>query len=121
MHEHTHKHTHSLFSEQVINVQVQLTSKTFQLFTLIQTLIQTRGGNDQSGIRFPSTLIFTACPDLVKRRMSANRRICLSTRDKPFFMGPCRDTHSRAQHQRVSGGQHRQTQVKLQKVSFSSC
>lgn len=42
----------------------------------------------QRGMRFPSTLIFTACPVFVSRLISAKRRICLSTRDMPFFIGP---------------------------------
>lgn len=39
-------------------------------------------------MRLPSTLIFTAWPVLVRRLISAKRRICLSTRDTPFFSGP---------------------------------
>ncbi|TNN24419.1 hypothetical protein EYF80_065457 [Liparis tanakae] len=48
-------------------------------------------------MRLPSTLIFTAWPGFVRRRMSAKRRICLSTRVTPFFIGPCcRETGSAA-------------------------
>ncbi len=70
---------------------------------------ETQRGGGQSGMRFPSTLIFTACPVFVERLISAKRLICLSTRDIPFFSGAW---------ERERTSQIIQEQVKTRQIKF---